>query len=187
VQAFDASFARVKGRRHVLFRAVRALFGATVTGPPEVDRAPLSERSRLASSEQTVDSLLDMTVEHFVSTLPISADDVPGFRVISNDGTGPLPIVRVMGEVDLATSEHLRDELLRTLTTSRGGAVVDLQDVVFMDAAGIATLIAAANVARSHGGQLRLRNTSRAVDRILDLFELDASLPRERRPESEGS
>jgi anti-anti-sigma factor len=115
--------------------------------------------------------------------------DTPKFEltVISDGHAGPLPTVKVIGDIDLITSPILRDELLQTLATSRGGAVVDLQDVEFMDAAGIGALVAAANFARENGGRFGLRHTSRAVDRILDLFDLATALPRLKEPAPRGA
>jgi anti-sigma B factor antagonist len=110
-------------------------------------------------------------------------------HVVSDGASGLLPMVRVTGEVDLVTARLLRKELLSTLATSRGGAVVDLGGVEFIDAAGIGALIAAANAARGNGGQLVLQNPSPAVVRILDVIDLEGALPTVRTPNAapEGS
>ncbi len=102
--------------------------------------------------------------------------------VVSDGASGPLPTVRVAGEVDLVTSVALRDELLGTVASSRGGVVVDLQGVQFIDAAGISALVAAANKARGQGGRLVVQNPSAAVERIFDIVDLDGALPIVRTP-----
>ncbi len=105
-----------------------------------------------------------------------------GVQVVSDGTTGVLPIVRVTGEIDLVTAPLLRREIMSTLATSRGGAVVDLDGVEFIDTPGIDALIAAANKAREHGGQLVVQNPGPVVERVLDLFDLRVTLPTVRTP-----
>src|SRR5579862_7586736 len=97
--------------------------------------------------------------------------------VVSDGASGLLPIVRVTGEINLVTAPLLRKELMSTLATSPGGAVVDLDGIEFID-----TLIAAANEAREQGGQLVLQKPGPIVERILELFDLKGALPTVRTP-----
>jgi anti-sigma B factor antagonist len=110
--------------------------------------------------------------------------DLAKFRVhvVSDGATGLLPIVRVIGEIDLVTAPLLQEALMSTLATSRGGAVVDLDGFEFIDTPGIDALIAAANTARERGGQLVVQNPGPVVERVLDLFDLKGALSTVRTP-----
>jgi anti-sigma B factor antagonist len=112
--------------------------------------------------------------------------DLANFEVyvVSDGATGLLPVVRVTGEINLVTAQLLREELMSTLATSPGGAVVDLERVEFIDAPGIDALIAAANEAREHGGQLVVQNPGPIVERVLALFGLNGTLPTVRAPKT---
>jgi anti-sigma B factor antagonist len=78
---------------------------------------------------------------------------------------GRTTVVRVGGEVDLATAPDLL-ELLDTLT---GSVVVDLSGVEFLDSSGLSALVATKHRLDANGGQLRLR---RAQPRVQIVFEV---------------
>lgn len=66
-------------------------------------------------------------------------------------------IVTLAGVVDLSTVAALRDHLLRVVSERPGGTVViDLDEVVAVDDAGLGILLGLAGRAREHGGDLRL-------------------------------
>jgi anti-sigma B factor antagonist len=91
-------------------------------------------------------------------------------------------VVAVSGELDVATSPALEREVLALLQEGVGEVVVDASGLDFIDASGIGVLVGAANLAREAGGQLVLRGTSEATRRLLDLLELNATLPAEESP-----
>ncbi len=68
------------------------------------------------------------------------------------------PIVTVAGEIDIATAIRLRERLLE-LTADGRPLVADLDQVRFIDSAGLAALVGAANHAAAHGSRLIARRT----------------------------
>ena len=86
----------------------------------------------------------------------------------------PVVTVTISGEIDIATSQAMRD----ALTTGPGPAhlEVDLSDVTFMDASGIGVLLAARQRAVDGGGSLTLRAPSWAVRRLTGVLGLDELL-----------
>lgn len=84
------------------------------------------------------------------------------------------PVVRLSGELDMATSAGVE----QTLTTMAGPAVVvvDLQGVSFIDSSGLSTLLRAKREIERRGSQLVLRNPHPNVLRVLQLTGLDRML-----------
>ena len=60
------------------------------------------------------------------------------------------PIVTVAGEIDIATAPRLRERLSGLAARGRP-LVADLDQVRFIDSAGLAALVGAANRAAAHG------------------------------------
>jgi anti-anti-sigma factor len=84
-------------------------------------------------------------------------------------------VVYASGEIDIAASPHLRDALVGLL--ERGyDTVLDLREVHFLDASGVGVLVAASRCAGRLGLQLRLRNPSSWVTRILRLTSHESLL-----------
>jgi len=77
-------------------------------------------------------------------------------QLVTPDLSGPVPVARVAGEVDLANATRLRQELLALATDEAEGLVVDLTGVPYADSAGIKVLF---DVARD----LQRRNLPLAV------------------------
>ena len=77
-------------------------------------------------------------------------------QLVTPDLSGPVPVARVAGEVDLANAPRLRQELLALATDEPAGLVVDLTEVPYADSAGIKVLFELAR-------DLRRRNLSLAV------------------------
>ncbi|MDQ1457791.1 MAG: hypothetical protein QOH28_3411 [Actinomycetota bacterium] len=76
------------------------------------------------------------------------------------------------GEIDLAESAHLRDELLATIRRSKGNLTIDFRDVTFLDCAGIRVLMEAQSILVSHGRHFRLVHVARTPRRPLDVLGL---------------
>ena len=79
---------------------------------------------------------------------------------------GDTTTVRVVGEVDLATSPQLRE----CLTGLDGNVVVDLTEVGFLDSSGLNALIGSKNHLTTSGGTLRLRGAQPHVRRVFDVM-----------------
>jgi anti-sigma B factor antagonist len=68
---------------------------------------------------------------------------------------GGVAVITVTGDVDIATVAGLRDRLFRLADTSRS-VIVDLDQVSFIDAAGLGALVGAAHRAGIHGASLQV-------------------------------
>lgn len=86
-------------------------------------------------------------------------------------------VVTVAGEVDRDTADQLRKGLTEAITAGRAPElVVDLREVPFIDAAGIAALLTSHEAARRERVRLRLANTQPYVRRSLVVAGLEPLL-----------
>ena len=76
--------------------------------------------------------------------------------------------VAIIGEVDLATSPWVAQELAR----HDGKVIVDLRQVPFMDSTGLEVLLTQLTRLHESGGHLRLIINSSRLKRLLDLTGL---------------
>ena len=87
-------------------------------------------------------------------------------------------VVRVTGEVDVATCGLLRDRLLRIVTDEEfRGLVVNLAGVRFMDSAGIGVLVGVWRRVAATTASLALAVPASQVRRVLDTAGLTKVLP----------
>ena len=82
-------------------------------------------------------------------------------------------VVRLTGELDLATAPDLAEALTVAADAGVGGLVVDLTDLRFIDSNGIHVLLAAGHRARIDGFPMTLRNPTRQVLKVLQLTGVD--------------
>ena len=91
---------------------------------------------------------------------------------------GGVAVVRVTGEVDVASCGVLRDGLLRIVTDEAfGGLVVNLAGVRFIDSAGVGVLVGVWRAVRATTGRLALAAPSPQARRVLDTAGLTKILP----------
>lgn len=87
--------------------------------------------------------------------------------------SGEVPIVKVLGEIDLATAPQLGDQLAE-LPPDCGTVIVDLSEVTFLDSTGLSVLVA--NWKRfsndEEKGDLRLVVNRPAIQRVLEVTGL---------------
>jgi anti-sigma B factor antagonist len=85
------------------------------------------------------------------------------------------PLVFLSGAIDMDSSPALRERLLTLLQDSTQKKVsIDLSAVTRFDSSGVATLIEALRMARTHNTKLTLRGLN---DRLRRFFELTGLLP----------
>jgi anti-anti-sigma factor len=78
--------------------------------------------------------------------------------------------VAVVGEIDIAVHDQLRDALIDALHTGPAELVVDLAATTFLDAGGITVLLHARHEARRAGRHLRITNAQHpTVRQVLDI------------------
>ncbi|MEU7900198.1 STAS domain-containing protein [Nonomuraea sp. NPDC049152] len=85
-------------------------------------------------------------------------------------------VVSPHGEIDMATAEHLRAQLVRAVVNRIGLAPVlevDMSQVSFMDCSGLGVLISFKHSLVRTGGDLALTNVPARVDRVLGCLGLD--------------
>jgi anti-sigma B factor antagonist len=87
-------------------------------------------------------------------------------------------VLRVVGEVDLATVGSLREQLHHYVPSEHRGVVLDCTEVSFLGACGIGLLVESAEQASTNGMMLRLVAQSRLVLRALEITLADQRVPR---------
>ncbi len=92
-------------------------------------------------------------------------------------GDRPAALLRIVGEVDVASSPQLELELAALLKAGHVHIVIDMAEVDFIDASGIGTLVSAAVQACAAGGGIALSRPTSRVKRVLDMLQLNGALP----------
>jgi anti-anti-sigma factor len=90
------------------------------------------------------------------------------FRVEVRNAEGT-SVISVSGELDLASSPALEEELERVAQSETQLVVVDLRNLEFMDSTGLSVLVRAHQRAEENGRRLGLVNGSQQVQRLLTL------------------
>jgi anti-sigma B factor antagonist len=85
-------------------------------------------------------------------------------------------IVTGAGEIDIATGAGLRERLSELAANGRP-LVVELDQVSFMDSAGLDALIGAAKCAAAHGASLHVACTRPQIRQLFRLTGLDRQIP----------
>ncbi|MGZ4182369.1 MAG: STAS domain-containing protein [Solirubrobacteraceae bacterium] len=78
-------------------------------------------------------------------------------------------VISVSGELDLASSPALEEELERVAQSDAQVVIVDLRHLEFMDSTGLSVLVRAHQHAEENGRRLGLVNGSQQVQRLLTL------------------
>jgi anti-sigma B factor antagonist len=104
------------------------------------------------------------------------------FRVeVANKGEAS--VVSVVGELDLASSPALEEELERLAAGNAPLVIVDLSALEFMDSTGLSVLVRAHHRAAENGQRFGLINGSQQVQRLLSLTGVAERLTLEEMPE----
>lgn len=90
---------------------------------------------------------------------------------------GDCAVLRVNGEVDLATAPRLREALTSLVTEGHLRVVVDLSGTDFLDSTGLGALVTGLKRVRAKGGEMRVVCTSERVAKVFEITSLDRVLP----------
>jgi len=99
--------------------------------------------------------------------------------LLAVDLAGAQPVVRLSGEVDMATSAAVKSSLADLAEGGHLAVVVDLSEVTFIDSSGLHVLLDAQRRLSKSGGKVVLRKPAPAVDRILQISGLCDVFPME--------
>ncbi len=78
------------------------------------------------------------------------------------------------GEIDVATSPALREELYAIIDGGAKVLVVDLSELGFIDSSGLGVLVAALKHMREQDGQLVLSGLAQPALRVFEITDLTA-------------
>jgi anti-anti-sigma factor len=83
-------------------------------------------------------------------------------------------VIKLCGELDIASAPHVREQLLAVLDRHRKPRLIlDLSELEFMDSSGTAVLVNTERRARLLGCTLALASPQAAVSRVLRISGLD--------------
>jgi anti-sigma B factor antagonist len=86
-------------------------------------------------------------------------------------------VIRLQGELDIATAPMLEDSLRSVLGRNPSSITLDLDSVGFIDSMGLRALLAAAQRSRENGDRLRIRCGAGAVRRLIEVAGAERALP----------
>jgi anti-sigma B factor antagonist len=96
---------------------------------------------------------------------------------------GRATVIAISGELDLASSPALQEELDRVATSDAEMLVIDLRELDFMDSTGLSVLVRAHQRAEEQGRRLAMVKGPQQVQRLLSLTGVADRLTVVERPE----
>jgi anti-sigma B factor antagonist len=90
---------------------------------------------------------------------------------------GRASVITVSGELDLASSAALEEELVRVAESDSEQVILDLRGLEFMDSTGLSTLVKAHQRAQEAGQRFGLVRGPQQVQRLLSLTGVAERLP----------
>jgi anti-anti-sigma factor len=97
-----------------------------------------------------------------------------GIQVIANGGSTR---IAPAGELDIATTPALEQEIAKATAEPGTQLVLDLRELTFMDSTGLRTLAQTNARAEEDGFTLSIWRGSRQIERVLEISGLGALLP----------
>lgn len=91
---------------------------------------------------------------------------------LHTDHHGDAAVVRIVGELDLATAPQLRQLLVDLEEQGTRHVTLDLADMAFIDSTGLKVFVAGRQRFRDCGGQLALRSPSASATRVFEITGL---------------
>jgi anti-sigma B factor antagonist len=88
-------------------------------------------------------------------------------------------VIAVRGEIDVATSPTLRDELYTVIDGGSTALVVDLSGLGFIDSSGLGVLVGSLKHMRERDGQLVIAGLEQPARRVFEITGLTELFPME--------
>jgi anti-sigma B factor antagonist len=104
--------------------------------------------------------------------LPVGSAEVMNRLQISIEHQSDVVIVRLTGEVDVATAPELDQRLQEIATGGHTHVVIDLSEVEFIDSTGLQSIVRAQYFADANRRRLTLRRGSPQVQRLFEITGL---------------
>jgi anti-sigma B factor antagonist len=96
------------------------------------------------------------------------------FSVAVDETTGNVPVVRVVGEIDVYTCPKLHKVLTEVVDSGRIKVVLDLQNVHYIDSTGLGTIAHSARSLSKAEGQLNVICNRPQVRKIFEISGLSS-------------
>lgn len=90
--------------------------------------------------------------------------------------TGDRSILRFEGDLDIVTSEDMKQRLAALVETGKDTVAIDLRDVGFVDSSGLGALVAVHHYAAARGSKFIVRKVPPHVRDLFALTRLDSLL-----------
>ena len=97
--------------------------------------------------------------------------------VIEAEPDGTAYVIRLSGELDMAGCPDLEMALSEAVHSQPDPILVDLEELAFIDGAGLESLLVAGRQAASDGDRLRMTRSAGQVARLFRLTAVDKTLP----------
>jgi anti-sigma B factor antagonist len=92
---------------------------------------------------------------------------------IERTGTAAEPVVRIVGEIDVATAPVVRDELASAFAAGARTLTLDLGGVAFVDSSGLGVLVGALRRLREdRDGRVVICNAQAGVRKVFEITGL---------------
>jgi anti-sigma B factor antagonist len=98
------------------------------------------------------------------------------FRIEERVDQG-VPVISVIGEIDVATAPQLRECLHSVIARGQTTVVLDLLAVTFLDSTALGVLVGALKRCRELGGELHVVVTDARIRKIFEITGLNKVFP----------
>jgi anti-sigma B factor antagonist len=88
-----------------------------------------------------------------------------------------LPVIAVVGEIDVATAPQLRETLHHVIAEGHPTVVLDLLGVTFLDSTALGVLVGGLKRCRELGGELHVVVTDARIKKIFEITGLVKVFP----------
>ena len=88
-----------------------------------------------------------------------------------------LPVIAVVGEIDVATAPQLREALHQVIAQGHPTVVLDLLGVTFLDSTALGVLVGGLKRCRELGGELHVVVTDARIKKIFEITGLVKVFP----------